>query len=141
MLYDLPQVVASVTALLHKTGVADRVRVESGSFFEKVPATGDLYILKHIIDDWPDEQAVGILRNVRAAADANAATILLVETVIPEHDRDFIGKWADLEMLLGADGRERSTAEYRDLLGHSGFTMTRVVQTASPFSLIEAKPD
>jgi hypothetical protein len=63
------------------------------------------------------------------------------EMVIPQHDRDFIGNWADLEMLLGASGRERSTAEYRDLLGQGGFNMTRVVQTASPFSLIEAKPD
>ena len=60
--------------------------------------------------------------------------------VIPEHRRDFIGKWADLEMLLGANGRERTAAEYRALLGRAGFRMTRVVPTASPFSLVEAKP-
>ena len=59
--------------------------------------------------------------------------------VIPDHDRDFIGKWADLEMLLGVDGRERTTAEYRTLLERAGLEMTRVIPTASPFSLIEAK--
>ena len=138
VLYDLPQVVANAPMLLEKTGIADRVRIEGGSFFEKVPAGGDLYILKHIIHDWPDKQAVAILRNVRAAAGAKA-TILFVELVIPQHDRDFIGKWADLEMLLGGSGRERSIAEYRNLLGQSGFSMTRVLQTASPFSLVEAK--
>ena len=65
--------------------------------------------------------------------------MLLVELVIPDHDRDFIGKWVDLEMLLGVDGRERTAAQYRSLLGRAGFRMTRVVPTASPFSLVEAK--
>ena len=94
---------------------------------------------KAIIHDWPDEQAVAILRNVRVAAGADA-TVLLVETVLPEHDRDFAGKWVDLEMLLEANGRERDAAEYRDLLRQAGFRMTRVVQTASPFSVVEATP-
>ena len=48
-----------------------------------------------IIDDCPDGQAVAILRNVRVAAGADA-TVLLVEMVLPEHDRDFTGKWVDL---------------------------------------------
>jgi hypothetical protein len=66
--------------------------------------------------------------------------VLLVETVLPEHDRDFAGKWSDLEMLLQAKGRERDAAEYRDLLRQAGFRMTRVVQTALPLSVVEATP-
>lgn len=138
VLYDLPQVVVNAPALLQKTGIADRVRIDGGSFFEKVPADGDIYLLKHVIHDWPDEDAVAILRNVRAAAGSDAK-VLLVETVIPDHDRDFIGKWADLEMLLGVNGRERTADEYRGLLRRSGFELTRIVPTASPFSLVEAK--
>jgi hypothetical protein len=138
VLYDLPQVVAGAPAVLERSGVAGRVRVDGGSFFEKVPSDGDLYVLKHIIHDWPDEQALEVLRNVRAAAGPDAR-ILLVETVIPEHDRDFVGKWADLEMLLGGGGRERDADGYRDLLARSGFELTRIVPTASPFSLVEAK--
>ena len=139
VLYDLPEVVAGASALLRQRGVEDRVRVEGGSFFDSVPSGGDAYVLKWIIHDWPDEQAVAILRNVRVAAGADAM-VLLVETVLPEHDRDFAGKWADLEMLLDANGRERDAAEYRDLLRQAGFRMTRVVQTASPFSVVEATP-
>ena len=102
VLYDLPDVVAAAPAQLRKLGVAERVRVEAGSFFESIPAGGDTYVLKHIIHDWPDDEAVVILRKLRAACGA-AATVLLVELVIPGHDRDFIGKWADLEMLLGCE--------------------------------------
>jgi C-methyltransferase len=138
VLYDLPSVVAAAPNLLCKNNVADRVRLEAGSFFDRVPVGGDVYVLKNIIHDWPDDQAVQILRNVRAAAGVHA-TVLLVELVIPDHDRDFPGKWADLEMLLNLSARERTAAEYRNLLSQAGFRMTRVVPTASPLSLVEAR--
>jgi C-methyltransferase len=139
VLYDQPQVVANAPTLLQQHGIDDRVRIESGSFFDAVPAGGDLYLLKLIIHDWPDEQAVDILRNVRDAAGTDG-TVVLIEQVIPTHDREFLGKWVDLEMLLCLAARERTAAEYRDLLKRAGLRLTRVVQTASPFSLIEAKP-
>jgi len=138
VLYDQAQVLASAPSLLRKHKVADRVRVEAGSFFDSVPVGGDVYVLKNIIHDWPDEKAVQILRNVRAAVGPHAA-VLLVELVIPDHDRDFPGKWADLEMLLNLSARERTAAEYRNLLSQAGFRMTRVVQTASPLSLVKAE--
>lgn len=138
VLSDLPQVVAGAPALLQQHGVADRVRITEGSFFDQVPGGADAYVLKNIIHDWPDEQALQILSNVRAAA-RPGATVLLVELVIPDHDREFIGKWTDLEMLVCGGSRERTATEYRDLLGRAGFAMTRVVQTAAPFSVVEAK--
>jgi C-methyltransferase len=138
VLYDLPSVVVSAPSLLREHKVADRVHIAEGSFFDSVPTGGDAYILKNIIHDWPDEKAVQILRNVRTAAGLGA-TVLLVELVIPEHDRDFPGKWVDLEMLLNLGARERTAPEYRDLLRQAGFQMTRVVQTASPLSVVEAR--
>jgi C-methyltransferase len=138
VLYDLPRVVADAPSLLREQKVADRVRIAEGSFFDSVPGGGDAYVLKNIIPDWPDEKAVQILRNVRAAAGPHAL-VLLVEFVIPKHDREFAGKWVDLEMLLNLSARERTAAEYRDLLGQAGFRMTRIVQTASPLSVVEAR--
>jgi hypothetical protein len=44
----------------------------------------------------------------------------------------------DLEMLVENAGRERTGDEYRDLLQQTGFHMTRIVSTASPFSIVEA---
>ncbi|CPR13423.1 hydroxyneurosporene-O-methyltransferase [Mycobacterium bohemicum DSM 44277] len=43
--------------------------------------TGDAYMLKNIVHDWPGDRAVRILRNVRASAPPGAA-VLLVEMVI-----------------------------------------------------------
>jgi C-methyltransferase len=138
VLYDLPLVVANAPKVLREQDVADRVLIAAGSFFDNVPRDGDAYVLKNIIHDWPDEKAVQILRNVHAAAGPRA-TVLLIEFVIPKHNRDFPGKWVDLEMMLNLGARERTAAEYRDLLGQAGFRMTRVVQTASPLSVVEAR--
>jgi C-methyltransferase len=137
VLFDLPQVVAGAPALLSEHGVAERVRIAPGSFFEGVPEGGDAYVLKNVIHDWPDDDALQILSNVRSAA-GTGKRVLLAEFVIPRHDREFLGKWADLEMLIGAAARERTAAEYAQLLSRTGFRMTRVVQTASPFSVVEA---
>lgn len=137
VLFDLPQVVAGAGTLLREHHAQDRVRIVEGSFFERVPEDGDAYVLKNVIHDWPDNDAVHILSNVRAAA-RTGKWVLLVEFVIPNHDREFLGKWLDLEMLIAASARERSAGEYDQLLNRAGFRMTRVVETASPFSVVEA---
>jgi DNA-binding transcriptional ArsR family regulator len=137
ILFDLPQVVAGAPAVLAEQRVADRVRIVEGSFFDTVPEGGDAYVLKNVIHDWPDDEAVHILGNVRKAA-AAGKNVLLVEGVLPGHDREFSGNWVDLEMLVSADARERTAAEYGELLRRAGFDMTRVVASAAPLSVVEA---
>ncbi|MDF1903670.1 acetylserotonin O-methyltransferase [Mycolicibacterium smegmatis] len=136
VLYDLPNVVEGAPEMLARHGVADRVQVVPGSFFDEVPDGADLYVMKNIIHDWADAPATEILRNVRAAA-RTGATLLLVEGVIPDHDRAFPLKWVDMEMLIGNAARERTEAQYRKLYTEAGFRLTRVVPTACPYSLIE----
>ncbi|OBA80615.1 hydroxyneurosporene methyltransferase [Mycobacterium sp. 1164966.3] len=138
VLFDQPQVVAGAPAVLAELGVQDRIRIDEGSFFESVPAGGDAYVLKSVIHDWPDDDAIRILRNVRSAA-AAGSYVLLVEFVVPDHHREYMGNWLDLEMLLALDARERSSAEFERLFSRAGFRMTRVVATASPFSVLEAQ--
>jgi hypothetical protein len=138
VLFDLPHVVAGAGPLLRDQRVADRVRIADGSFFDSVPDGGDLYVMKNIIHDWPDARAQQILKTVRAAT-RDGATLLLVECVIPLHDRDFPAKWMDLGMLVDNAGRERTGKEYQNLLQQTGFHMIRIVPTASPFSIVEAK--
>jgi hypothetical protein len=85
----------------------------------------------------PDDKAQQILKTLRAAT-PTGTTVLLVECVIPPHDRDALAKWSDLAMLVENAGRERTGPEYQKLLQQAGFHMTRIVSTASPFSIVEA---
>jgi O-methyltransferase domain len=65
--------------------------------------------------------------------------LLVVELVLPETDEPNFGKWLDLHMLAVARGRERTAAEYADLLRTTGFELTRIVPTESGTSVVEAK--
>ncbi|HEY7189073.1 MAG TPA: methyltransferase, partial [Vicinamibacterales bacterium] len=85
VLFDLEHVVRDAPALLKAHNVASRVTIESGSFFERVPAGADAYLLSHIIHDWSEEQCLTILRNCREAMRPDGR-VLIVETVLPEGD-------------------------------------------------------
>ena len=137
ILYDMAHVVADAPAHLENSGVADRIAIESGSFFESVPEDGDAYILSHIIHDWNEDQCLTILGNVRRAMKPDGK-LLIVEFVLPEDDTPHLGKLADMIMLVIPGGQERTPAQYDELLTKAGFRMTRVVPTESPVSIVEA---
>ncbi len=138
ILYDLPKVVEGAGALLEEAGVADRSTVCGGSFLESVPAGGDVYVMKNIIHDWNDADSTTILRNIRTAI-AEGGRLILLEMVLPERASSFIGHMLDLEMLLTLHGKERTRAQYAELLSKAGFALTRVIPTVSPISVIEAR--
>lgn len=137
VLYDMEHVLKDAPALLEREGVADRVTLAGGSFFESVPSGGDCYIVSHIIHDWSEEQNMTILGNIRRAMKPDAK-LLIVEFVLPEDDTPHFGKLADIIMLVIPGGQERTPAEYDELLAKAGFKMTRVVPTETPVSIVEA---
>jgi hypothetical protein len=139
VLFDLPSVIDGAGAELDRAGVSHRCTKTGGSFFESVPDGGDAYLMKTIIHDWDDEKSLTILRNIRTAIDPNGR-LLLFELVLPEGAPPHPGMLLDLEMLVHPGGCERTASEYRDLLSHAGFRMTRVIGTAGPMSIVEAVP-
>ena len=138
VLFDRPHVVTEAPALLRAHGVESRVSIEHGNFFEHVPPGGDAYILSHIIHDWNPDQCRTILGNCRKAM-TQGSKLLIVEFVLPEGNTPHFGKLADMVMLAIPGGEERTADEYGTLLAAAGFTMTRVVPTASAVSVVEAQ--
>ena len=137
VLFDQPQVIDGAKDNEHVNALSERLKLVSGDFFESVPAGFDGYIMKHIIHDWDDERALQILRNIRNVMDDNGR-VMLVETVITSDGQPDLGKLLDIEMLVSPGGKERTAAEYKELLAKAGLKMTRIVPTKSPYSVIEA---
>ena len=140
VLFDLPHVVRDAPSLLKTRGVDSRVTIEPGSFFERVPADGDAYLLSHIIHDWSEEQCLTILGHCRRAMRTDSR-LLIVETVLPEGNAPHQGKLQDLVMLVFPGGQERTEAGSAALLGKAGFRLRRVVPTTSVVSIVEAVPN
>jgi hypothetical protein len=136
ILLDQAHVVAAAGALLERAGVASRCRVVGGSFFDAVPEGADAYVLRAVIHDWDDVDAVRILTVVSNAL-AQHGRVLLVEQIIapPNEGRD--AKFSDLNMLVGPGGRERTREQFEAVLESAGLQLADVID-AGGFSVIEA---
>lgn len=108
-------------------------------FFKEIPIHADAYVMPWILHDWSDDESIALLANVRKVATPNAR-LMVVESVVPETPEFDMGKWMDLNMMVMTTGRERTAAEFRDLLGQAGFALEEIVSTASPLSIVVGNP-
>jgi hypothetical protein len=137
--FDLPHVVASAPSLLAEAGVADRCEVVGGSFFDDaLPAGADAYLLKAILHDWSDDDALRIVRACRAAAPPHAV-LLVVERDLGAANESPEAKFADLNMMVGPGGRERTRDDFAALLAKGGFALQLALPTAIGLSVFAAR--
>jgi hypothetical protein len=137
ILFDLPAVVKGASSFIKMYGLEGRIDVRSGNFFESIPSGADAYLLKHILHDWGDEDCLRILNNVYAVAEPGTK-LLVVDTVIGASNEHEFGKILDIQMLVHLPGKERTQAEWKELLHAAGFQLTRVVSTPSFAHVVEA---
>jgi len=143
VLFDLPEVADRAIAPTRQLGLVERCEIVGGDFFKEVPAGGDAYLLKHVIHDWNDDRACAILKSCRRASGAEAR-LLILEGIYPQHiDQSDESRGAasnDVNMLVCTGGRQRSEAEFRNLLEAAGFSLTRILPTQTPVKVIEGVP-
>jgi hypothetical protein len=137
LLFDLESVLAGADQELRALGVAERVKKVAGSFFESIPGGADLYLLKHILHDWTDEQCATILKHV-AAAMKPGATLLIAEMLLAEPPALSPSAMMDLNMMVMTGGRERTASQYEKLLNGAGLKLKRVLALEGPYQLVEA---
>lgn len=137
ILFDQPQVVSGAERILREAGVLDRCQIVGGSISEEIPGGGDAYILSRILHDWNDADAAIILRSCQRAM-APDARLLLIEQVVPPGNGDAWSKLSDLNMLVLFGGRERTEAEFRQLLASTGFRLAAVHPTPTSWTVVEA---
>ena len=139
VLFDRPEVIASVPERQF-AGCSDRIALEAGSFFERVPDGCDSYLMKHIIHDWSDAHCRAILDLMRAKLPPKGR-VLLCEMVVTDEPGPTPAKLLDIEMLVVTEGgKERTEEEFAALFEASGFRLSRIVPTSSPICVIEAVP-
>ena len=142
VLFDRPEVVQGARAWLAARGLAGRVDIVAGDFFEEVPPGGDLYVLKSVLHDWDDQQAVQILRRIHQAAQPGA-TLAIIEGLLPSQPSPSYLHLLNLFMFLELNGRERAIEDYASLLEKAGYRLDRAIPTAGtgwgyPWTVVEA---
>jgi O-methyltransferase domain len=133
---DLPEVVPSATAAAAALGLAERSGALGGDFFTYVPEA-DIYLLKHILHDWNDGEALRILQRCRQAM-RPGGRVIVIEMLLGECGEPGLAPLMDLNMMVMLTGRERTLAEYRALLKDAGLSLSKSTPIRSPMAVIES---
>ena len=142
VLFDLPEVVGDAPAVMTEAGIADRVEVVGGSFFEgdALPPGADRYVLVSVVHDWDDERAVEILTNCTKRL-RQEARILVIEQVLDETAPPLFARHSDVLMLvLTGAGRERTQPQFESLFGRAGLRISNQWQLPSRHAVFELAP-
>jgi 2,7-dihydroxy-5-methyl-1-naphthoate 7-O-methyltransferase len=113
-LVDFPATVARAPEVIDAAGVAGRVSFAGQSFFDPLPAGADLYLLKSVLNDWPDEPTVAIMRRCAEAARPEG-TVVVLGGVSPDQEPPLLA----IDMLV-AGGRTSTLAQFAELARQAG---------------------
>jgi len=131
ILVDQPRTVARSGEVFAAAGVADRASAIGQSFFDLLPAGADVYTLKNVLADWPDQESIAILRRCAEAARPNGRVVILGgvgpgEVASPE-----------LLMMVLVGGRDRTLAEFSVLAREAGLVVRATGRQASGRFVVE----
>ncbi len=121
VVYDLANVVGGAPAFLESAGVGERVEVVGGSFFDSVPQGGDVYLLVRVLFNWPDDDALAILKACRRAM-THGARLLVIDHVLGEEAGSDAARLNDLNLLV-MGGRARTLAGWNGLVDDAGLKL------------------
>jgi 2,7-dihydroxy-5-methyl-1-naphthoate 7-O-methyltransferase len=133
-LVDLERPVAQSAAVFEAAGVADRATAVAQSFFDPLPAGSDLYVLKSVLSDWPDREAIAILKRCAEAA-RPAGRVVAFTGAGPGEEAP-----PELLMMVLVGGRGRTLDEFREMAHEAGMEVTAVGRQASGRVIAECRP-
>ncbi len=133
-LMDRPEVIAGANV---PQELATRCRALAGDLFATWSTRADAIVLARVLHDWPDDQALVILERARDALEADGR-LYVIEMVLKEGVGS--GGLLDLNMLVITGGRERTRAQFEDLLSAAGFRLIEKKDTASVSSVLVSEP-
>ena len=118
------------------TDLKGRCRFVAGDLFREWPVSSDAVILARVLHDWPDRDALRILRRAREGM-PKGGTLYVIEMVLD--DATGRGGLLDLNMLVMTQGAERTEEQFRDILSEAGFGLLDAIETGAVNSVIHAK--
>jgi precorrin-6B methylase 2 len=133
-LVDLPTTVARAAKTFEAAGLTNRVTNLGQSFFDALPAGADLYLLRGILNDWPDPEAIAILSRCAEAARPTGRVVVL-KSVGPDSEP----KRLTIEMVL-LGGKHRSIAEFCELARHGSLEVVAAGRQPSGYFVVECRP-
>jgi SAM-dependent methyltransferase len=134
VLVDQLRSVARSREVFEAAGVASRASAVAQSFFDPLPPGGDLYLIKNVLADWPDSEALALLTRCAEAARPSGRVVLL-GGVSPEEEES-----PELLMMVLVGGRNRPLAEFGEMAREAGLEVRASGRLRSGRFAVECVP-
>lgn len=131
---DLPKVIEHATSNFHApdgqyTDVGDRVpssRLIAGDFLVEIPSF-EVYTMKWCLHDWDDCKVLQIMGNIRKAIKRGPKSrLIILESLLEDGRMGRLSRYADLTMMISANGQERNEAEWNTLSEQTGWKVKQI---------------
>ena len=109
--------------------IASRISFQEHDFFKPQPVHGaEVYLLRMILHDWPDADAVAILRELVGAM-SSGSRLVIMDSVLPRPGsipsaQERMLRARDMTMLEAFNSLERDEEDWRRLLATADRGMT-----------------
>ncbi|RMF70683.1 MAG: methyltransferase, partial [Acidobacteria bacterium] len=131
--FDLPPVAPHAQRAIDEAGMADRIAVVSGDFFEDELPKADVVTMGNILHDWNLERKKLLIRKAYDALPAGGAFIAIENLIDDARRENAFGLLMSLNMLIEfGDAFDYTGAEFRTWCSEAGFTRFEFVPLAGP---------
>lgn len=135
---DLRTAVEAAERNIRSAGFDDRAGAAEADFLRRIPAGFGGYLLSNVLPDWPDEDAVTILRTCAEAA-ASHGKVLVIAPSSANKGAAHQSAGQNLRLLALSRGRHRSLDELESLAARSGMKLHDLTDTGAHL-IIEFAP-
>ena len=139
-IFDLEETLATVD--LPETSVSSRIELRGGDFFKSLPFDGDVYTMKNVLHNWPEEKVRQIMKNmylaIKSSDDPSQKRVLVIEHLMNDDPaEESITPWMDMNFFILVGGQDRTLKEYSELFYDCGFSISSIISTKTGRSIIE----
>ncbi|MDC1363530.1 methyltransferase [Flavobacteriaceae bacterium] len=123
----------------------DESNIMIGYFLEEVPDNADVYTMKNVIHNWPEDKTKKIMANVKKAMMSTSGVntsienkrLLIIENILPDDGSSDISNWMSLNFMILVDGQERNIEDYKTLGRDCGFCLENIYATDTKRKILE----
>ena len=133
--FDLPPVAPLAQKQIDKAGMADRIEVISGDFFEDELPKADVITMGNILHDWSLEKKKILVGKAYDALPEGGAFIAIENLIDDARRENAFGLLMSLNMLIEfGDAFDYTAANFREWCAEAGFSRFEVIPLAGPTS-------
>ncbi|MEV1177513.1 methyltransferase [Nonomuraea sp. NPDC049784] len=135
-LVELPATAARAAESFAAAELAERATVIPGSFYDSLPAGKDVYLVRKVLNDLPDREALALLRGCAQAAGVSGRVV-----VVGSVSLEPIARGGLTPELVLVGGTERTLEDFRELAGQAGLVVSATGEQRSGRTVVECRPE